>query len=324
MVISCDDEGATVPEAVRRTRAVARAAVAAVAVVVPLVLTSACAGSPAALTGGRNGRIDVVASTDVWGSVAAAVGGRWVCVTSLVDQPDQDPHSFEGSARSLLAVKEADLLIENGGGYDPFMSQLVDVSGTRAPVVDAVRTSGDLPPAGVPLNEHVWYDLPGTERVAHAIAGRLTALAPRHGREFEANVRRFDTRVDTLIAQQRAARAQLTGTPVAVTEPVALQMLEAMGLRNVTPLAFSDAVEEGGEVSVRVLSQMLDLMAAGHPAALVYNVQTESAVTEQVERAARDAGVPVVAVTETLPAGSTYVSWMRRNVAVLTHTLEAR
>jgi len=282
---------------------------------------SGCSGGS---TGDVPGKLDVVASTDVWGSVVAEVGGSRVSVTSVIDDPAQDPHSFEASSRTLLAVRDADLLVENGGGYDDFMGRLVSSSGTRAPVVNAVEISGLTAAPGGELNEHVWYDLPAVQRVAEAVASRLGALDPPHAAEFRSNARAFDRKVEGLIAAERHARSLAAGEGVAITEPVPLYMLEAMGLRNLTPSAFSLAVEGSGDVSPRVLADTLALFSSHRVAALVFNAQTSGPITSQVEAAATAAGVPVVPVTETLPAHASYLGWMSRTITRVTEAVSRR
>jgi len=285
----------------------------AAAIVVLAGLVSSCDGS--ASGSGDSRRSDVVASTSAWGSIAAAVGGTYVTVSSIISSPDQDPHSFEASARTLLEIKEADLLIENGGGYDDFMDSMISSSKTTAPVLNAVTVSGHTASSGQPLNEHVWYDFPTVKRMALDIASKLTKLQPRHAADFTANASRLVRGLDRLVTEEHQVRAAHAGTGVAITEPVPLYMLEAMGLRNETPAVFSEAVEEGTDVSARTLADTLALYSRHEVSALVYNEQTTGAVTEQVKAAADAAGVPVVPVTETLPMGTTYLQWMTRNVA---------
>ncbi len=268
--------------------------------------------------------MDVVASTDVWGNIAGSIGGRWVSVASVISDPDQDPHSYQAGTRTLLEVKDADLLIENGGGYDDFMDQLISSSGTQAPVLDAVQISGHTASPGGELNEHVWYDFRTVQRVADDIAARLGRLAPAHAADFAANAKAFNAQVDGLIRAEQQVRSADEGVGVGITEPVPLYLLEAMGLRNLTPPDFSHAVEEGGDVSARVLADTLALYSNHEVAALVYNEQTSGPITEQVKAAATAAGIPVIPVTETLPAGSTYLSWMRHNVAAVSTALTRR
>lgn len=290
----------------------------AAAVVLAGIVTS-CGSSGSAST--KGGLIDVVASTSVWGSVASAVGGQTVDVSSVISSPDQDPHSFEASARTLLQVKEAELVIVNGGGYDDFMASMISSSGTSAPVLDAVTISGHRATADHPLNEHVWYDVQSVKKVALEVASQLSRLAPAHRADFTANADAFNRKLDGIAATERQIRAADGGTGVGITEAVPLSMLEAMGLRNRTPLSFSAAVEEGTEVSARALAETLDLYSQHKVAALVYNEQTTGPVPEQVLAAAVAAGIPVVAVTETLPTATTYLRWMTHNVTMVRQAL---
>ncbi len=284
----------------------------AAACVVLLGLVTGC--NAGASSGGDPSKIDVVASTSAWGSVAMAVGGSHVSVSSIISSPDQDPHSFEASARTLLGIKQADLLIENGGGYDDFMESMISSSGSSAPVLNAVTVSGFTGSSTQPLNEHVWYDFATVEKMAMRIGDDLSRLAPRHAAEFRANAGRFTRQLEDLATTVRQVRTADAGTGVAITEPVPLYLLQAMGLRNLTPAAFSKGVEEGSDVSARTLAETLALFSGHEVAALVYNEQTTGPITEQVKAAADAAGIPVVAVTETLPLGSTYLQWMTRNV----------
>ena len=287
-------------------------------------LTLALSGCAAEASAPRPGTLSVVTSTSVWGDIARVVGGRWVTVTSVVSNPDQDPHSYEGSARVLLAVTKADLLVENGGGYDYFMTQMIRAADTTAPVIDAVEVSGVRPGSDGELNEHVWYDVQAAAKVAGVIATRLGVLDPDHRAYFASRARGFATRVGRLVAAERRVKASDAGAGVGITEPLPLYMLRAMGLRNLTPPDFSRAVEGGGEVSARVLAETLDLYSQHRVVALVYNNQTSSPITEQVKAAARSARVPVVGVQETLPLGVSYLGWMWHNVTAIAGAVSTR
>ena len=294
-----------------RGRLAASARRTAASAVLLAVLAGCSGGAPGS---GAPGKLAVVASTSVWGNIAAQVGGPWVDVTSIISDPAQDPHSFQASTRTLLAITDANLLIENGGGYDDFMPQMIATSGTSAPVLDAVAISGLRPPSGGDLNEHVWYRLPTAEKVANRIAATLGRLAPRHAATFTANARTFDHQAEGLIRTEHRVRVSDAGLGVGITEPVPLYMLDAMGLRNRTPPEFSRAVEEGSDVSARVLAHTLALYSGHRVALLVYNQQTSGPITQQVKQAATSNGIPVIPVTETLPPGMTYISWMRQNL----------
>jgi zinc/manganese transport system substrate-binding protein len=313
----------------------------------PLVLLAGCATPPA----DDDGRVHIVASTNVYGSVASALGGDHVAVTSLIDSAAQDPHSFEASARDQLAISKADLVIENGGGYDPFIDTLLDASSSKAVVISASEASGLLgddhddhdhdhddhdhddhgageEPEGHEgdghdhiegFNEHVWYSIHGIEHVSEAISEQLTALDPENAADYAANLDAFVSALGELEASAEALQPQTMGLTVAITEPVPLYLLESAGFDNATPDEFSEAIEEGTDVPPAALADTLGIVRT--VALLAYNSQTASPETEQVKAAAEAAGVPVVEFTETLPDGEDYISWMTSNLAAITAAL---
>jgi zinc/manganese transport system substrate-binding protein len=265
--------------------------------------------------------VRVVASTNVWGDVVKQVGGDAVEVTSLISDPSQDPHSFEASPTTALTLSKAGLVIENGGGYDDFMDRLLDAADSKADVLNAVDISGKTAPGGGQLNEHVWYDVLTVKKVADAVSAKLGDLDPTHAATFAANAEAFDGKLDELIGAEADLKSQYAGEAIGITEPVPLYMTEAVGLVNKTPEAFSEAIEEGGDIAPVVLKETLDLYREHTVTALVYNGQTSGPITEQVEKAAKDAGVAVVPVTETLPSGLDYVAWMHENISDLAAAL---
>jgi zinc/manganese transport system substrate-binding protein len=290
-----------------------------VATALSVVATAACGvGEDAAAAE----TVRAVASTDVYGDVVAAIGGDRVTVTSVLDEPSADPHSFEATVRTELAVSRADLVVENGGGYDDFMDTLVASTDSDAPVVDAVDVSG-LDPEAEGFNEHVWYDLRAMDAVAGAVVTALGHVDPEGADGYVANGARFRAGLQELIAAEEQARATTQGAGVVMTEPVPGHLLDALGAEDLTPAEFSEAVEEGSDVSPAVLHQTLDLLGSGQVRALVYNEQTSGPETEQVLAAARAAGVDVVPVTETLPDGEDYLSWMRGNLDAVVAALSA-
>jgi len=277
--------------------------------------TSTADSGPASSGGTADGKITVVASTNVYGNIAEVVGGDAVQVTSIVSNPGQDPHSYEGNPQVTLQLSKAALVIENGGGYDDFVDTMLEAGQGNPVVLNAVEVSGLQAAEGEELNEHVWYHLPSAQRLADRVAAELGRAAPDRAATFTANAERFRTELDTVIASEARVKSRHQGEGVAITEPVPVYLLEAMGLVDKTPAEFSEAVEEGEDVSAAVLKEALDLYADDQVAALVYNEQTSGPVTEQVKAAAERAGTPVVPVTETLPEGETYVSWMTSNVS---------
>ncbi|MFF3562392.1 metal ABC transporter solute-binding protein, Zn/Mn family [Streptomyces sp. NPDC002574] len=277
------------------------------------------ASSPAA-----SAHVPVVASTNVYGDIARRIGAGRVDVTSIIDSPDQDPHSYEAGTQNQLALSKAKVVIENGGGYDDFVDRMLSSAGNdSARVINAVKVSGKTAPPGGELNEHVWYDLPSVAGIADEIAGALAAADPAGASAYTANATAFKAELEPLMAKEAGIKAAHGGEAVAITEPVPLYLIDASGLRNATPPEFSEAVEEGDDVSPRTLQETLALFTGKKVKALVYNEQTSGPQTQEVQKAAEAAGIPVVPVTETLPQGKDYLGWMTANVDALAGALGA-
>ena len=340
-----------------RRRAPHPLAIVAGVVAVTLGLAG-CASASGAEQAGDGDALSIVASTSVYGQIATEIvgeiAGDAASVTSIIDSSVNDPHSYEASARDRLAVSRADVVIVNGGGYDAFMeSLLADAESPERTVLDVSEISGLLPADDHEhaadehddehadehaddehadeadghdhvegFNEHLWYDLDTMRHLAEAIEAELTERSPEHAAEFSANADAFDAGLSALEARTSAIADSFAATPVAITEPVPLYLLEAAGLHNETPAAFSEAIEEGDDVAPRALQEMLAIVET--PVALLaYNAQTASPQTELVREAALAASVPVVDFAETLPDGSSYISWMDDNVSALEAALEA-
>ncbi|MET0812154.1 MAG: zinc ABC transporter substrate-binding protein [Microbacterium sp.] len=310
-----------------------------------ILALAGCAATPTA----DDGRIAVVASTDVYGQIVEAIGGDLVDVTSIVTSASQDPHSFEPSARDQLSVSRAALIVENGGGYDSFVDTLIDASGTDAEIITAVEFSHDWPENEghdaeateeaehehaegeehdheghdhvEGFNEHVWYDPHTIEHVAEAIADELSGIAPADAATFTANLDEFVAGIADLEAGLADLDAASGGSEIFVTEPVPLYLTNAAGLANVAPEAFTEAVEEGRDVPPSTLLEALKLVQGGSVRAVIVNAQTGGAETTAVTDEADAAGIPVVEFTETLPEGQTYLSWMQSNIEALGRAL---
>ncbi|MEG8034100.1 zinc ABC transporter substrate-binding protein [Sphingomonas sp. LR61] len=286
-----------------------------------LALTG-CATSSASGNASSDGKIAVVASTNVYGSIVQSIGGDQVSVTSILNDPSQDPHSFESSARTQLAVSKADLLIENGGGYDDFMTTLADASDTKADTINVVKLSGLDKGGDAEFNEHVFYSYPTMVKLVDDVTKRLSALDAGDKTTFEQNADALTTKLEGLESQTADLKKTYDGEKVAYTEPVPGYLFEAIGLDNVTPEAFSEAIEEGDDVPPAALKDTLALFSGKSVELLAYNDQTSSAETEQVKKAADQNDVPVVGVTETLPKGQDYVSWQQANIDAVQAALQ--
>ncbi|WP_406174727.1 metal ABC transporter solute-binding protein, Zn/Mn family [Streptomyces canus] len=267
-------------------------------------------------------KVAVVASTDVYGDIVSVIGADRVSVTSVISDPDQDPHSYEASTQNQLALSKAKVVVENGGGYDDFVDRMLKSAGnSSAEVINAVKVSGRTAPQGGELNEHVWYDFPTVAKIADRIAAALGKADPANAATYTKNADAFKADLKPLEAKEAQIRKEHGGEAIAITEPVPLYMTGASGLVDKTPTEFSEAIEEGDDVSPKVLRETLALFTGKQVEALVYNAQTSGPQTEKSEQAAKAAGIPVVPVTETLPSGKNYLTWMTGNVDALANAL---
>lgn len=279
------------------------------------LLLAGCGDSSDEATASTDATVQIVASTNVYGDIAEVIAGDKAEVTSLITSAAQDPHSFEASAQDQLAISKADVIIENGGGYDPFIDTLLEASDNAdATVLNAVDISALSGAGEEGFNEHVFYSFPAMDQVAQSIATELGTLDPDDKASFQSNYDAFAEKLAGLEAQADDLKAEYGGAGVAVTEPVPVYLLEAAGLVNKTPAEFSESVEEGTDLSPRVLAETLDLFADGEVEMLAYNDQVSSTETEQVRAAAESADVAVVNFTETLPDGQDYLAWMSANL----------
>ena len=261
----------------------------------------------------------VVASTNVWGSVASAVTGDKAAVKSIISNPAADPHSYEASPADAAAIADASLVVYNGGGYDHWVDDVLS-SHNNVHAVNAYS----LLPASVPqpANEHVFYDMETAKAVANQIAEHLSQSDAAHAGDYKANAAKFTAAADTIATAERAIGESHPGASVVATEPVAHYLLVNSGIADKTPVGFTKAIEADTDPSPADLAALLDLIKTRQVSALVYNSQTQTDVTKQIQDAAQKASVPIITVTETLPAGVDYLTWQRQTVDQLARQLD--
>ncbi|GAA3951046.1 metal ABC transporter solute-binding protein, Zn/Mn family [Gordonia caeni] len=290
----------------------------------------------------------VVASTDVWGSVAAAVGGEHAEVTSLFNSPGADPHEFEPSMADTAKIEDADVLVYNGGHYDAYVETAAESS--RALQVNAAS----LLPGGVEslgghdhdheagdedehadehaghnhshdgANEHVFYDLALVGQVADKTADALAEVSPMNAQYYRDNAVAFNEGISELRGRLAAIKKAHDGTDVAATEPLSSYLLDEAGLVDIAPPAFTAAVENGQSPSAADVATFTDLLQNRKAAALLYNTQAVDPATQTVLQIARRSNVPVVELTESLPSGVTdYLAWQSAQIEQLEQALNA-
>jgi zinc/manganese transport system substrate-binding protein len=297
-----------------------RVATAALATATVSLLAAACSASSATSTAtARTGPVVAVGAENEYANVISQIGGKYVRVTAVESNPNTDPHTFEASASVSEVVGAAELVVQNGIGYDSYMNTIEKgAPNSTRKVVDVQQLLGL--PDSTP-NPHLWYS-PGTmPAVARAIASDLGQLRPGHRAYFEARLRAFDASLRPWLAAIARFKASYAGTTVATTEPVGDYLLQAMGMRNLTPFGLQADVMNGVDLPPQYVTLQDKLFSQHKVKVFVYNQQVVDSVTEAFLAAAHRAGIPVVGVYETMPTGFSYQSWMLAEVHALENAI---
>jgi len=322
---------------------------AALSVPVAGMILAGCAGTGSEATEGDTSAINVVATTNVYGQVARAVGGDTVSVSEVITSAAQDPHSYEPTTRDKLTVSEANVVLANGGGYDQFMDSLVQSlpsdQASDVQLIHAVDTSpiakeheeeeahegesaeehaehadeesheGHEGHDHAGYNEHIWYDLDSMSALADELAERFGKIDAANAQQYTTNAEKFNVGIKEL--QTQLSDAKLKGKKFVMTEPVPFHLLDEAGMENTTPDGLSEAIEEGEGIAPMTLKKAQDQLTNGKTDILAYNVQTEGNETKALKKEAESGKVPVVDFAETIQDDSSYLEWMKSNISNL-------
>jgi zinc/manganese transport system substrate-binding protein len=302
----------------RRPAAIAPAAspsrVIAAAVGLALLATAGCSTVSSA-AGSRPGIVIAIGAENEYANVISQIGGHYVAVTAILSNPNTDPHTFELSPSVAAAVSSAQLIVQNGVGYDSYMNNIETAAPNRARQVIDVQRLLSLPDSTP--NPHLWYSPTTMPAVGAAISAALTALLPARAGYFAARLRAFDHSLRPWLRALAELRASHRGTPVAVTEPVGDDLLQAAGFRNLTPFGLQADIMNGVDPAPQDVALERNLLDHHKVAVFVYNQQVVDSLTHTFLQLAIDRGVPVVGVYETMPAGYDYQSWMLAETSAL-------
>jgi zinc/manganese transport system substrate-binding protein len=268
-------------------------------------LCACTGGSPTPASGGR---VSVVAGENTWGDIARQIGGSHVSVTSIITNPNTDPHVYESDPRSAAQIDNAQVVIVNGAGYDDFMTKSLASDSRAARKVISVQHV--LGATGNNVNPHFWYWTARLPAVAAAIRNQLSAVDPKDASVFAAGARRFDRSLAPLLRVIARIKHSYAGTPIAYTERVPGYLVQAAGLTLGTPASFSQAVEDGTDPSPQDAQTFNTDITDHRVKVLLYNSQVVDAQTTAVKRLATTAHLPVVGMSETLPPSyPTFQAW---------------
>jgi zinc/manganese transport system substrate-binding protein len=278
------------------------------------LLASACSSAAGSPTSGHI--VVAVGAENEYANVISQIGGKYVQVTAILKNPNTDPHTFESSPSVSQTVSAAQLVVQNGVGYDSWMNKIESASANPGRKIIDVQALLHLPDSTP--NPHLWYAPATMPAVARAITTDLAALLPAHAALFRANLARFDASLRPWFQAIARFKAAYPGTPVATTEPVGDYMLQAAGTRNLTPFVFQRDIMNGVDPSPEGVSLQNSLFSGHKVKVFLYNQQVTDTLTESFLGLAHRYGIPVVGVYETMPApGYDYQSWMLAEVQAL-------
>jgi zinc/manganese transport system substrate-binding protein len=260
----------------------------------------------ATVAAARADTIKIVAAENFYGDIAKQIGGATVSVTSILSNPDQDPHLFEVSPSVGRNVSAARIVVYNGIDYDPWMEKLLQAarSADRKVIIAADvigKKTGD--------NPHVWYDPATMLALAKALSETLAAQDPAHKSDYEQRLARFEASVKPIQTKIEELRGKYNGFEVTATEPVFGYMFDALGMQVRNP-AFQLAVMNNTEPSASDVAAVESDLTTHKVKLLVYNSQATDPIAKHMQALAEKSGVPVVGATETEPAGKDYQAWI--------------
>lgn len=297
-----------------------------VGVVAALGVTAAMAGcgrSATATVPSKAGVVNAVGAENEYADVLGQIGGQYVHVSSILNNPNTDPHTFELSPTVAQEVSQAELIVQNGVGYDGFMTKIESASSNSKRKVIVVQHL-----LGRPTNTpdpHLWYDPKTMPAAAKAMAAALSGLQPARAPYFAANLAKFNASLTPLKNAIAAFRANYGGATAATTEPVADYLLQAMGVNNLTPFGFQADIMNGVDPTPQDITLEDGLFSKHRVKLFCYNQQVVDAFTGSIRQTATKAGVPVVGVYETMPTpGYDFQTWMLAEVNAIQRAVSAK
>ncbi len=262
--------------------------------------------------------IHVIAVENQYGSLVSRLGGQGVRYKSIITNPDADPHEFQTNFQVVHDYQTAQLVVENGLGYDDFSDKILETVAHKPKVVNA----GDVLGLKAGDNPHVWYDPDAVDRICQAITAALKELNPAGSEYFDARAKDYAGRLAPYHEAVARIRKRFAGTPVGATESIFVPMARATGLDLISPPGLMNAVAEDASPSVQDVALFQQQIQEKKIKVLVYNNQTNGNLTSQLREMAEKAGIPVVGVSETLaPVDATFEDWQISQLKALEDAL---
>ena len=278
---------------------------------------NACAGANTSSVN-NTGVISVVAAENFYGDIAQQLGAGHVSVVSILSDPNVDPHEFESSVQNGVAVSKAQLVIENGADYDTWMEKLLAASPNPNRIV---LTAANVASSPLPDNPHIWYGIDNIQTIVQNITADLEKLDSAHKADYDAALSKFQASLGPIQQKITEIKNKYNGTPVGLTETIFLYQTQPIGLKVLTPFEFEKAVAEGNDPTADTVVTANDQVTNRQIKVLIYNVQTVTPITTNLQNEAKQNNIPIIPVSETMPTGKTYQSWMLAQLNALEKAL---
>lgn len=279
----------------------------------------ACAPGAGNSDAGSSTGIAIVAAENFYGDIFKQLGGSHVAVTSILSNPNVDPHEYESTVKTAVEVSKAAIVIENGGGYDAWMDRLL--SSTPSPN-RIVLVATDIAGTRLPNNPHVWYDTHNMIMIAQAMEVALKKVDSANSATFDQNLQRVIQSLTRVIQKTDEIKGKFARTPVGLTEDIYLYQANAMELNVLTPLEFQKAIAEGNDPPADTVVAANNQVRQHQIKVLIYNEQTVTPITTNLQNIATQEGIPIIPITELMPPGKTYTQWMLDQLNLLEQALQ--
>ena len=270
--------------------------------------------------------IQVVAAENFWGSLVSQLGGTQTSVTSIVTDPNTDPHEYEANTTDAVLIANAQLVIVNGVGYDDWALQLIGADDEPNQVVLNVGSLNNVSVTGgiVTGNPHMWYNPVYVNRTVAAMYSDLVSIRPSERSYFQANYATLNASLGTLYSEANQIKSHFAGTEVASTESIFVYLANYTDLDLVSPPAFMEAIAEGNDPPTQSVVEFQDQLESGQVKVLIYNEQTVTPITTNMKAIAAQYNVTIVGITETIqPPNYNFQTWMGAEYLALYNALNA-
>lgn len=262
--------------------------------------------------------ISIVAAENFYGDIARQVGGGHVAVTSILNNPDQDPHLFETSPGVVRRIADARIVVINGADYDPWAEKLLKAAPRPERIlIDAAQLTGKKPGD----NPHIWYDPATMPAVARVLADVLSKADAAHAADYKAGLNATLAKLSTIDKRIAAMKAKHAGKAVTATEPVFGLMAKALGL-TMRNERFQVAMMNETEPAARDIAAFEDDLKSRRVTVLIYNRQVSDKLVDRLVALAKQSKVPVLGITETMPADVSFADWVLRELDALDKALD--